>query len=30
MKRRDFLYGSFAAAGGVLLSRTVVFAKPAK
>ena len=29
MKRRDFLYGSFAAAGGVLLSRTAVFAKPA-
>ena len=29
MKRRDFLYGSLAAAGGVLLSRTVVFAKPA-
>ena len=29
MKRRDFVYGSFAAAGGVLLSRTVAFAKPA-
>ena len=29
MKRRDFLYGSFAAAGGVLLSRTMAFAKPA-
>ena len=29
MKRRDFLYGSFAAAGGVLMSRTVAFVKPA-
>src|SRR5260370_30187154 len=29
MKRRDFLYGSFAAAGGALLSQTVAFAKPA-
>src|SRR5258708_35391640 len=29
MKRRDFLYGSFAAAGSVLWSRTVAFAKPA-
>ena len=29
MKRRDFLYGSFAAASGMLLSRTAAFAKPA-
>jgi hypothetical protein len=29
MKRRDFLYGSFVAAGGVLMSRTVAFVKPA-
>lgn len=29
MTRRDFLYGSFAAAGGVLMSRTAAFVKPA-
>lgn len=29
MKRRDFLHGSFAAAGGMFLSRTVAFTKPA-
>jgi haloalkane dehalogenase len=29
MKRRDFLYASLAAAGGVLLSRAAPFAKPA-
>src|SRR5580658_7322214 len=28
MKRRDFLHGSFATAGGVLLSRTAALAKP--
>jgi hypothetical protein len=29
MKRRDFLCGSFAATGGVLLSRALAFAEPA-
>src|ERR1700723_4675323 len=29
MKRRDFLCGSFAASGGVLLSRTLASAEPA-
>jgi haloalkane dehalogenase len=28
MKRRDLVYGSFATASGVLLSRTVAYAKP--